>query len=200
MGTILHEGLKWDKHVRYISSKILRNIGVIKRVRTFLPKETLDTLYKTLLEPHFRYCNIVWGRCNHTQLNKPQQLQNKAARSVAKVRFENTDHAKLLQDLGWLDIEQLITYDTAAMMYKVQKDLVPHETVELFEPFRFTHSYNTRSSDFEDFQLYKALSCIGQRSIAYVSTKTCNELPRYMNKAQSLDVFKDRLRKHLYIF
>ena len=37
-----------------------------------------------------------------------------------------------------------------------------HETVELFEPFRFTHSYNTRSSDFEDFQLYKALSLLGK--------------------------------------
>ena len=155
LGTILDEGLKWDKHVSYISSKILRNIGVIKRVRTFLPKETLDTL-----------------------------------------RFENTDHAKLLQDLGWLDIEQLIAYDTAVMMYKVQKDSVPHETVELFEPFRFTHSYNTRSSDFEDFQLYKALSCIGQRSIAHAGTKTWNELPQYIKEAQSLDVFKDRLKEH----
>ena len=178
LGTILDECLKWDKHVSYISSKILRNIGVIKRVRIFLPKETLDTLYKTLVEPHFRYCNIVWGRCNQTQLNKLQQLQNRAARAVAKVRFENTDHAKLLQDLGWLDTEQLIAYDTAVMMYNVQKDLVPHETVELSEPFRFTHSYNTRSSDFEDFQLYKALSCIGQRSIAYAGTKTWNELLR----------------------
>ena len=129
LGTILDKGLKWDKHVSYISSKILRNIGVIKRVRTFLPKETLDSLYKTLVEPHFRYCNIFWGRCNQTQLNKLQQLQNRAACAVAKVRFENTDHAKLLQDLGWLDIEQLIAYDTAVIMYKVQKDLVPHETV-----------------------------------------------------------------------
>ena len=93
LGTILYEGLKWDEHVSYISSKILRNINVIKRVRTFLPKETLDTLYKTLAEPHFRYCNIVWGRCNQIQLNKLQQLQNRAARAVAKVRFENTDHA-----------------------------------------------------------------------------------------------------------
>ena len=64
LGTILDEDLKWDEHVSYILSKILRNIGVIKCVRTFLPKETLDILYKTLVEPHFRYCSIVWGRCN----------------------------------------------------------------------------------------------------------------------------------------
>ena len=103
MGTILDKGLKWDEHVL---SKILRNVNIIKRVRTFLPKETLDTLYKTLVEPHFRYCNIVWGRCNQTQLNKLLQLQNRAAHAVAKIQFDNTNHAKLLQDLGWLDIEQ----------------------------------------------------------------------------------------------
>ena len=92
-------------------------------------------------------------------------MQNRVARAVAKVRFENTNHAKLLQDLGWLDTEQLIAYNTAVMMYKVQKDLVPHETVELFETLRFTHTYDTRSSDSE------ASSCSGQRSIAYAGTK-----------------------------
>ena len=121
MGTISDKGLKWDKHVSNISSNILRNIGVIKRVRSFLTKETLDTLYKTLVEPHFRYCNIVWGRCNRTQLNKQQQFFNTATRAVANVRFENTDHAKLLQDLGWLDIEQLIAYNTAVMMLKCKR-------------------------------------------------------------------------------
>ena len=142
-----------------------RNISVIKLVHNFLPKETLDTLYKTLVEPHFRYCNIVWGRCNQTQLDKLQQLQNRAARAVAKVRFENTNHAKLLQDLFWLDIEQLTAYDTAVMMCKVQKHLVPDEITQIFKPFRFTHTYNTRFSDSEDFQLYKASSCSGQRSL-----------------------------------
>ena len=29
----------------------------------------------------------------------PYQLQNRAVRAVAKVRFENTNHAKLLEDL-----------------------------------------------------------------------------------------------------
>ena len=83
----------------------------------FLPKRTLDTLYKTLVEPHFRHCNIFWGRCNKAQLIKLQQLQNRAARAAAKVRFENTNHAKLLQDLGWFNVEQLIAYDTAVMVY-----------------------------------------------------------------------------------
>ena len=76
---------------------------------------------------------------------------------------------------------------------------MPDETMELFEPFRFTHTYNTISSDSEDFQLYKALSCSGQRSIRYAGTKTWNELPWYIKEAQLLDVFKDRLKNNFYL-
>ena len=59
LGTTLDEFLKWD--VSYISSKTFRNIGVIKRVRTFLPKETLDTLYKTPLWSHISDTAILSG-------------------------------------------------------------------------------------------------------------------------------------------
>ena len=47
-------------------------------------------------EPHFQYRNNVSGRCdetrNQTQLNKLQQLQNRATRFVAKAQFKGTDH------------------------------------------------------------------------------------------------------------
>ena len=38
----------------------------------------------------------------------------------------------------------LIAYYTDVMMYKVQKDLMPDETIELVQSDRFTHTYNTR--------------------------------------------------------
>ena len=69
-------------------------------------------------------------------------MQNRAARAVAKAQFKDTDHshAQLFQDLGWLNIEQLIAYYTAVIMYEAQKDLVSDETIELFQSVRFTHT------------------------------------------------------------
>ena len=63
------------------------------------------------------------------------------------------------------------------MMYNVQKDLMPDETIELFESFRLT-----RFSDSEDFQSNEALSGSRQRSITYAGTKTWNELTRNIKK------------------
>ena len=82
LGSVVDENLKWDDHINYISVKIRRNIGILKRMRLTVPMEFLVLLYKTLIEPYFRYCNTVWGYCNETLLDKLQVLQNKAAREV----------------------------------------------------------------------------------------------------------------------
>ena len=62
LGMMVDDKLVWDRHVDYISSKITRNIGILKRIRHFMSQESLLLLYYTLIEPHFRYCSIVWGQ------------------------------------------------------------------------------------------------------------------------------------------
>ena len=102
LGLVVDENLSWDEHVEYIK-KISRNIGIIKRMRSILPYELLTTLYMTLVKPHFRYCDIVWGQCNETLKDKLQTLQNRAARVICNRRFEDVgDHQELLNHLGWL--------------------------------------------------------------------------------------------------
>ena len=39
LGTIVDDKLRWSQNVDYISSKITFNIGTLKRIRHFLPKE-----------------------------------------------------------------------------------------------------------------------------------------------------------------
>ena len=58
---IIDQHLTWEDHIKYVSKKIRRNIGVLKRLRNIIPRDSLITLCKTLIEPHFRYCNTVWG-------------------------------------------------------------------------------------------------------------------------------------------
>ena len=98
IGVILDEQLTWGDHIDYISTKIKRNIGAIKRIRNSLPKEYLEMLYKTIVESQFRYCNTVWGHCGDTLLNRLQALQNRAARVISVQKYDNTDHKYLLKN------------------------------------------------------------------------------------------------------
>ena len=69
IGITVDERLTWGDHIDYISTKTRGNIGAIKRIRNSLPKEYLEMLYKTIVKPHVRYCNTVWGHCGDTLLN-----------------------------------------------------------------------------------------------------------------------------------
>ena len=102
LGIIVDDTLTWEEHIEYISVKIKRGIGILKITGKFLKRESLILIYRTLIEPYLRYCSIVWGQCNETQKDKLQALQNKAARTIAKVKFNDADHSMLPQDLGWL--------------------------------------------------------------------------------------------------
>ena len=59
----------WSEHVEYISTKIRRGIGILKRTSKFLNEGSLLMIYSSRIEPYLRYCNIVWGQCKETLKN-----------------------------------------------------------------------------------------------------------------------------------
>ena len=95
LGSMVDDKLVWDQHIDYISSKIIRGIGILKGIRHFIPRDPLLLLYYILTEPYFRYCSIMWGQCGETLKDKLQTLQNKAARTIAKLRYDEANHYEL---------------------------------------------------------------------------------------------------------
>ena len=61
LGVKIDSSLDWKEHIKSVSTKISRAIGFLKHAKSFLPLESLKTLYTGIVEPHFRYCCSVWG-------------------------------------------------------------------------------------------------------------------------------------------
>ena len=118
LGLIVDDTLTWLNHIEYITGKVKRGIGAMKKTSNYLDRNSLLMLYRTLVETHFRYCDIIWGQCNETLKDRLQLLQNKAARVIAKVKYKDADHLKLICQLGWLTIRNLIKLDLGIFMYK----------------------------------------------------------------------------------
>ena len=83
LGVYIDQNLTWNVHIENLSKKIASGIGALKRIRPFVPHKTLLFIYNSLVKPHFDYCNVIWGSCNKTLVNKLQKLQNHAARVLA---------------------------------------------------------------------------------------------------------------------
>ena len=96
-------------------------------------------MYKSLIEPHLRYCCPVWGAAGNTALQKLQKLQNRAARIVTNSPYD-AHSEPLIQKLGWPTIKQLIESETAKVVYKALHNEAPDYLKGLFHRLSDTQS------------------------------------------------------------
>ena len=66
----IDENLSWGSHIVKLIKKVASGVDALKRIRSFVPFETLKIIFKVLVRPHFDYCSVVWGNCNLTLSNK----------------------------------------------------------------------------------------------------------------------------------
>jgi len=82
------------------SKKIASGVSAIKRIRDFVPREILLTVYNSLIQPHVDYCSVLWGCCSKGLSQKLQKLHDRAARIITFPNYDrNTD--ELLHSLYW---------------------------------------------------------------------------------------------------
>ena len=70
LGVQIDNSLDWKEQIKTVSSKVSRAIGFLKHAKSYLPEETLRTMYTGIVEPHLRYCCSVWGCCGVTEINQ----------------------------------------------------------------------------------------------------------------------------------
>ena len=100
LGVLIVNNLTWRSHIDKLTKKISSGIGAIKRVRHLVPYWTLHSIYQALVQPHFNYCNFVWGNCGVTLQDKLQKLQNRAACVLTYSNYD-ADVNNLFELLGW---------------------------------------------------------------------------------------------------
>ena len=63
LGVEIDEKLSWEEHIETICNKASAGIGAIRRVKSYVPVDTLQTIYNALIQPYFDYCSSLWDNC-----------------------------------------------------------------------------------------------------------------------------------------
>jgi predicted dinucleotide-binding enzyme len=82
LGVIIDEHLLWNHQIQNTVTKASKGIGLMRRIKQFVPKSTLVKIYNAIVLSHFDYCSLVWDNCCDYLKNKLQKLQNRAARII----------------------------------------------------------------------------------------------------------------------
>ena len=181
-----------EEQIKAVSTKVSRAIGFLRHAKSFLPMESLKTLYTGIVEPHFRYCCSVWGCAGSTEINQLQKLQNLAARIITNSSFD-TPSRPLIVELGWRTIEELIGNESKIMVFKSLNDLAPQYLCNLFTRNSACASHNLRNTE-TDLRLPKKNSANGQKCFSFRGAKLWNSLPAESKTASSLNGFKKSIK------
>ena len=80
LGLLLSQNLSWANYISNLSSKLSQKLGVLSRVKDKVPKDMLNVVYKTIIQPHIDYCITVWGYAPNVHTDKIQRIQCRTAR------------------------------------------------------------------------------------------------------------------------
>ena len=68
LGVLLDENLCWKEHIKYIESKIAKNIGLLYKTKPYIDKHLLLPLHHSYIHCYINYGNIAWGSSTRTNL------------------------------------------------------------------------------------------------------------------------------------
>ena len=143
LGLTIDENISWKVHINKISSKIARTVGILSRLKRFLPKSIMIIIYNSLILPYLNYCLLCWG---YVCTDRILSLQKKAVRHITRSRY-NEHTTPLFQDLKFLKIDDLYILVLMKFYYKFTKKLpLPVYLMNLNLKLNdCVHQHNTRS-------------------------------------------------------
>ena len=189
LGIIIHENLTWSEHIKILSSKINKRIGILKRVRHLLPQKELVRLYNAIILPLFDYGDIVWGdKSNKCLMDDLQILQNKAAKVILGLPRANSS-TEALKFLHWVKLYPRREMHRRAAAFKYINGLMEVE----FNMIRNSaiHSYSTRGRN--NLHLPKVKTEWGKQRFAFHAAKDWNDLDDEIRNIVNFKTFKREL-------
>ena len=189
LGVMLSTNFTWIDHIEYISSKINKNLGLLRRIKHLLPHQARLLFYNSLVLPIFDYVDLVWGdKDNLVLMGELQVLQNKAAKIILD-RPLYSSPTDALSALKWLDLHRRRNFHRCILIWKCVNGLTEH-SLDILRCSQI-HNHNTRNKD--TIRLPKVKRNWGKQRINYQAIKDWNDLDSDTRNAPTLVSFKRNL-------
>ena len=182
LGIIVDNKLAFGPHIAHLESKLSRAVGILSKLKHFLPSHLLLKLYYALFHSNLLYGLLVRHNTYKAYTSKITGLQNKAVKLVSNSK--RTDKCDpVYKNLRILQLHDLHIYETAIFMHKFHNNKLPLSFSRYFVRIAEIHSANTRRSTTGlKYYIPQYKTNRLQRSIKYVGVKIWNKIPDSIKK------------------
>ena len=84
LGVIVDEKLNWSAHIKTVRSKMSRYVGIMYRIKSFLPIKARVQIFHSFIQSHLNFCCLVWGFACKSSIEKLFIAQKKGVRAIAE--------------------------------------------------------------------------------------------------------------------
>lgn len=200
LGLTVSDDLSWALHVSELAKTIGQRVFIIRRLKETLPVTHLIKVGEALINSKIRYGIAVYGSIQLTEeepktwpMKRLQVLQNNLMRIVlGKKKSDCVSVRFLLQQTGYLSINQLSTYHTLQEMFCIlNTNSVPSIKEEFIKVDNVVH--NTRLGEKDLLKLPMAKK---KRNGGFIhkGVKIWNALPLVIRQAPSKNRFSEEVK------
>ena len=119
LGCQVQANLKWQSHIQYILKRLRTRLTGLIHLKNIASFEVRKMAAQGIFNSVLVYCLPVYGGCDVGQVKSIQVLKNKAAQLVCHAP-PRASRDIMYSRLGWLTVNQLISYHTALTIFKIR--------------------------------------------------------------------------------
>ena len=124
--------LSWKHHSDITCDKIRTSVGIIAKMRYYIPRYLLLNLYHALITTYLNYVICSWGNCPQTYLNKCLVLPKRALRLIYFAKNQRPCNSFFLNESNCLPLKSLFVQQSSYLMYEVHAKKAPKSLLNKF--------------------------------------------------------------------
>ena len=194
LGLMLDDSSNWKAHVKYITQKLAKSIGILSQARKVFDRKTLIQLYYSFIYPYINYCNLSWGNAQDSTLWPIYRLQKVAIRIVFNIKSRNSSRVEC-NKFKILRLPEVHLLNIGIFMHKYKSESLPPIFNDFFDENRISHNYMTRNAS--KLRVPKVRTTLADRYIRKTGVKFWNNIEENLDTATTLCTFKKLLKTYL---
>ena len=192
LGLILDRNLTFERHISKLCCKVTARTKLLWRKRHFIPTSLAITLYKSLIQPHFIYCDFILDGVTEGLKDKMQVHQNNALRAVLNVDYDYATN--MYTEVKVDNIRTNMKKSCCKIVYKGFYNLGPKSLNDMYE--LYTPGRELRSSKELQVKIPKVNTQFGAKNIRIRGSNYWKTLPIDIKSAKNINTLKDQLKKY----
>ena len=175
LGLTVNEYMNWNSHTQKIANKISRTLGVMNRLKRYLPISAMKLMYDSLILSHLQFGITSWG----FEWDRISKLQKRALRIMTNSKY-NAHTDPLFKRLHLLKVNDIFDVQCLKFWYKFVNKKLPNYFRDMFKYNYELHEIGTRSHD--QLHLYPTRTSGARNVLRHHIPELLNKFPKYLTE------------------